>query len=387
MSARQDWQRDALRELGGIAGAVEVSESTGEWRMPAEVGPEAKARPGSTKQAVVPAPGTTANGPLLSPDAVPVVAPGLGAPRERHGDPLARRVLGAVRRTVFSSAAQDVAAVADAARAIQQPITTGRQIAVSSIRGGAGKTTVAALLALAFAHHRADPVLAVEADPALGTLPRRLGARQVRWTCAELARVVHPSQRLTDVTGYLLPYEGGGWLLPGSRGEIGAQLDVETYRIVMTSLRRYFGTTVVDCETLPAEVARTALSTTQARVLVCPATQEGAAATRAVLEWLGGLHRSMLPTTVVALTHTTPGMGLSERKARAYLQVGGTQLVAVPYDRSLAAGGPVNARLLGRATREAAARLAAEAMNRATSRSRARRPGRTATNDTTGGAR
>ncbi|MBB5933921.1 hypothetical protein [Streptomyces zagrosensis] len=284
---------------------------------------------------------------------------------------MARRTGRTLLRLV-SSATRESTAVTEAARAIQQPVTTGRQIAVTSIRGGSGKSTVAALLALTYAHYRTDPVLAVEADPALGTLPRRLGVAEVRWTCADLARIVDPSMRITDLTGYLVPHAGGGWLLPGSQGAVGTQLDIEAYRTVMTSVRRYFGMTVVDCETLPAEVARTALTTTQARVVVAPATVEGVAATRAVLDWVGGLHRSMLPTTVVVLNHTVPHASLDAGKAAEHLGRDGAQVVTLPYDRHLAPGGIVRTRLLAQRTVDATAQLAAAVLDRAVSRERRR---------------
>ncbi|WP_242583557.1 hypothetical protein [Streptomyces sp. MST-110588] len=300
-------------------------------------------------------------------------------PKPRHGDPVARRAGRALRRMFASSAAADTDAVTRAAYAIQQPVATGRQIAVSSIRGGAGKSTVAALLALTYAHYRADPVLALEADPALGTLPHRLGVREVRWSSSDLAQIVDPSMLITDLTGYLLPFAGGGWLLPGSQGAIGTRLDIDTYRIVMTSLRRYFATTVVDCETLPAEVARAALVTTQARVLVAPATAEGVASTRSVLEWMGGLHRSMLPTTVVVVTQASPDTAVGIRDAVAHLGVGGAAVLSLPYDRHLAAGGAIRTELLGERTLTAAARIAAEVMDRAVSREPGRQ--RTAAGD------
>ncbi|MEU8783188.1 hypothetical protein [Streptomyces sp. NPDC048637] len=306
---------------------------------------------------------------------MPLLPPELadGQPRPRRGDPLARRAGRALRRVFASSPAAETAAVTQAAHAIQQPVTTGRQIAVSSIRGGAGKSTVAALLALTYAHYRSDPVLAVEADPALGTLPHRLGAREVRWSGSDLAQIVEPSMLITDLTGYLLPFAGGGWLLPGSQGAIGTRLDLDTYRVVMTSLRHHFAATVVDCETLPAEVARTALVTTQARVLVTPATPEGVAASRSVLDWIGGLHSGLLPTTVVVLTHTSPDSGLDVRRAAEHLGAGGAAVLPLPYDRHLAAGGAIRTELLGERTREAAARIAAEVMDRAVSREPGRR--------------
>ncbi len=110
--------------------------------------------------------------------------------------------------------AQDVAERTRIAREVQQPVTTGRIVAVTSIRGGVGKSTVTALLGRTLNHYRHDPVLTLEADAALGTLPVRMGAESVRWTCADLAPVLHPSMQLTDVTGYLVPVSDGGWLLP-----------------------------------------------------------------------------------------------------------------------------------------------------------------------------
>ncbi|WJY38997.1 hypothetical protein QT196_17835 [Streptomyces sp. P9-2B-2] len=306
---------------------------------------------------------------------MPLLPPELadGQPRPRRGDPVARRAGRALRKVFASAPAAETAAVTQAAHAIQQPVTTGRQIAVSSIRGGAGKSTLAALLALTYAHYRSDPVLAVEADPALGTLPHRLGAREVRWSGSDLAQIVEPSMMITDLTGYLLPFAGGGWLLPGSQGAIGTRLDLDTYRVVMTSLRRHFAATVVDCETLPAEVARTALVTTQARVVATPATPEGVAATRSVLDWIGGLHSGLLPTTVVVLTHTSPDSGVDVRRAAEHLGAGGAAVLPLPYDRHLAAGGAIRTELLGERTREAAARIAAEVMDRAVSREPGRR--------------
>lgn len=311
-----------------------------------------------------------------TPVSVPLLPPELDAVRSkpRHGESVAQRAGRAVRRAIASSPAAETTAVTQTAYAIQQPVATGRQISVTSIRGGAGKSTVAALLALTYAHYRADPVLAIEADPALGTLPHRLGAREVRWSGTDLAQIVDPSMLITDLTGYLIPFPGGGWLLPGSQGAIGTRLDIDTYRVVMTSLRRYFATTVVDCETLPAEVARTALVTTQARVLVSPATPEGVAATRSVLDWAGGLHPGILPTTVVVLSHVSPDSGLDLRKATEHLGVGGATVLPLPYDRHLAAGGAIRTELLGERTLQAAARIAAEAMNRAVLHGPGRQP-------------
>ncbi|WP_200840164.1 MinD/ParA family ATP-binding protein [Streptomyces sp. WAC05374] len=319
------------------------------------------AAPATRTTAATPATRTTHATPT-TPDSRPVVDKGLAAAgrKPRHGEGFATRAARVLRRTVSSSAAREVAETTRTAETLQQPVTTGRQIAVTSIRGGAGKSTVAALLGLTYAHYRQDPVLLVEADPALGSLPLRLGAETLRWTTGDVAGIVEPQMSLLDITGYLVQLPDNAWLLPGSQGQIGAMLDTRAYERVMVALRRYFGVTVVDCETLPAEVARVALSAAQARVLTAPATLEGITSTYAVLQWMQGLPRHVIAGTVVVLTELVPHTGLDVGKAAEKLASTGASVQVLPYDRHLAAGGPIRTELLAQPTRQAATRLAAD---------------------------
>ncbi|MFF0290033.1 MinD/ParA family protein [Streptomyces sp. NPDC005262] len=305
---------------------------------------------------------TPATRPHHAPDSRPVVDKALvtAGRKPRHGQSFASRATRAVRRTVSSSAAKEVAEITRIAEVLQQPVTTGRQIAVTSIRGGAGKTTVAALLGTTYAHYRQDPVLVVEADPALGSLPLRLGAETLRWTIGDFADIVEPQMSLLDITGYLVQLPGNAWLLPGSQGQIGAMLGSKAYEGVMVSLRRYFGVTVVDCETLPAEVARVALSASQARILTAPATLEGVTSTYSVLQWMQGLPQHVIAGTVVVLTELVPHAGLDLAEAAEKLRSTGASVQVLPYDRHLAAGGLIRTELLAHSTREAATRLAAD---------------------------
>ncbi|MGA5327732.1 hypothetical protein ACPCJT_14665 [Streptomyces griseoincarnatus] len=408
-----DWQRDVLRELGdGASGsgrpAAEPRRGEPTLRLvhpappqpgttaeadagegasaPHEASPPAAAPhdapAGHAPQAPAPRAGTAAapdpglpappaaREPRLpaapAPESFPTLDPrlllALGSPL--HGDSVSRRT-GRALRKLTSSVSQDVAEQTRIARELQQPVTTGRVVAVTSIRGGVGKSTVSALLGRTLNHYRHDPVLTLEADTALGTLPVRMGAEAVRWTVADLAPVLHPSMKLTDVTGYLVPVSDGGWLLPASRGQVGPPLDMTAYRKVTLALRRYFAVTVADCETLPGEVARTAMDTAHARVVVAPTTAEGVGATRQVLDWLARLPHSALATTVVALVSNTPDTLLDDKTAAGHLKEAGVTVVTVPYDRHLAGGGPIRTDLLAHATRQAVLRLAAEVMGRA----------------------
>ncbi|MEV6453708.1 MinD/ParA family protein [Streptomyces anulatus] len=380
MPNADNWQGDVLRDLRGTPppqraqshGAAHGHRPAQEQQQPPQEQPQPQPQPRTGARA--PGPNTPASSPApaapparmqrpaRSPDSRPVVDSALSgtARRPRQGEPAAARVSRAIRRIVSSSAAREVAEITRTAERIQQPVTTGRQIAVTSIRGGAGKTTVAALLGTAYAHYRQDPVLLVEADPALGSLPLRLGAETLRWTTADLAEIVEPQMSLLDVTGYLVQLPDNAWLLPGSQGRIGAMLDTAAYERVMVALRRYFGVTVVDCETLPAEVARVALSAAQARVLAAPATLDGITSTYAVLQWMQGLPSHMIAGTVVALTSTTSRPGIDVEDAAEKLRSTGATVHVLPHDRHLAAGGALRTELLARPTRLAATRLAAE---------------------------
>ncbi|MFF6904435.1 MinD/ParA family protein [Streptomyces sp. NPDC012389] len=384
-----NWQGDVLRDLRGASGPPAAG--TGGPSPSVPPAPPIAQAPGTDARPTAHAPGTpaphTAHAPgteripapaqpptsqqmpapprprrPTAPDARAVVDSALSgtARRPQRGEPVGVRVTRAVRRIVSSSAAREVAELTRTAETLQQPVTTGRQIAVTSIRGGAGKTTVAALLGTAYAHYRQDPVLLVEADPALGSLPLRLGAEALRWTTADLADIVEPQMSLLDVTGYLVQLPENAWLLPGSQGQIGAMLDTSAYERVMVALRRYFGVTVVDCETLPAEVARVALSASQARVLAAPATLDGVTSTYAVLQWMQGLPRHMIDGTVVVLSSTVARPGIDVDAAAEKLRSTGAGVHVLPYDRHLAAGGVLRTELLARPTRLAAARLAAE---------------------------
>ncbi|MET9478985.1 MinD/ParA family protein [Streptomyces sp. NPDC006638] len=390
MADRDNWQGDVLRDLRGGAsqrtqGAQEAPRPDGQAPQPQAAETPAPPAPPLQAQALespppqpapTPAPHVAqptpnpAPNPIPTPrprsrptpDSRPVVDPGLAAAvrKPRHGESLAARGVRAARRAVSSSVAREVADATRDAEILQQPVTTGRQIAVTSIRGGAGKSTVAALLGTTYAHYRQDPVLVVEADPALGSLPLRLGATSLRWTTGDVAQIVEPQMSLLDITGYLVQLPDNAWLLPGSQGQIGAMLDTVTYERTMVALRRYFGVAVVDCETLPAEVARAALSAAQARVLASPATLEGITSTYAVLQWMRGLPRQVIAGTVVVLTELVPHAGLDLGEAAQKLRSTGASVQVLPYDRHLAAGGPIRTDLLAHPTREAVTRLAAE---------------------------
>jgi MinD-like ATPase involved in chromosome partitioning or flagellar assembly len=283
--------------------------------------------------------------------------------RPTHGDPLLRRVRREVLRTVGASASRDVHDRTARVAGLQRPVTTGRRIVVTSARGGAGKSTVSALIGAILSYYRQDRVLAMDADPGLGSLPMRLGAGGGR-TLSDLTRAGRPAS-FDDLRPYLTTTHTGLWLLPGD----GGVTDPGVHRAVAADLSRFFAVTVVDCGGgLMSGSVPGLLADAHAQLLVTPATPDGAISARGALEWLSasGLGGLVPRTLTVFVTHAPHG-GVDLTRAAELLRADGAHAVAMGYDRHLAAGAPIDENRLAADTRIAAERVAAEALAVATS--------------------
>jgi MinD-like ATPase involved in chromosome partitioning or flagellar assembly len=290
--------------------------------------------------------------------------------RDVRGDSLIRRM----RRAAAGPfrAAEDVRALTDSGHWIQHPITTGRRIAVTGIRGGAGKSTVSALIAAAFARYRQDRVLALDLDPEFGSLPLRLGVRSggAGGSAADLTRVDVRTASFEEIEPRLERLGERLWALPGSRDVLGSgRLDAAAYRSAGLPLSRFFGVTIADCGTgMRTDLNRAVLAGTHAQVLVAPATREGAESARDALGGLAvnNLH-ALVPRTVVVFTvHSRPGARTFDLAgARTLLRGAGAEAALLGYDGHLAVGATIDPARLGYAARVSAIEVAATALRAA----------------------
>jgi MinD-like ATPase involved in chromosome partitioning or flagellar assembly len=284
-----------------------------------------------------------------------------------YGDPLVRRVSRGVRRAVGASVADEVRRTADVEQILSRAVPSCRQIAVTSIRGGAGKTTVAGLTATVIAQYRRDRVLAVDADSGLGSLPLRLGVRAER----SLHELIATTPRTFDEAAPFLARTADGlWVLSGTAGgQITRELDLATFKLAAGGMSRYFSAIVVDCGAgLLAELQRGILSDAHAQVMVTPGTVDGALSARGALEWQArNGYQHLLTRTVIAFVTHTPHIDADLTRAAQLLSGGGMPVVHMPYDRHLATGTTVESARIGQETRAAAIRVALEAFARATS--------------------
>jgi MinD-like ATPase involved in chromosome partitioning or flagellar assembly len=286
--------------------------------------------------------------------------------RKPHGDPLMRRMGRRMRKAVGASAAIDVRELADLTGRLTRPVPTCRQIAVVSVRGGAGKTTIAALIGAAIAEHRQDRVLAIDADTGFGSLFLRLGVTAEK-SMHDLA-AAHP-RSWEEASGYLAQAHQRLWVLSGTTGgRVGGELGLDTFRAAFSGLGRYFSTSVIDCGAgIVGGLQRGILATAHAQVLVTPATIDGALSARSAVEWfIANGHGALLPRTVIAVVTHTPHADADLGQVQAMLSTGGMTVIHLPYDRHLATGTSVEMDRLGAATRTVAGRVAADVFARST---------------------
>jgi MinD-like ATPase involved in chromosome partitioning or flagellar assembly len=278
-----------------------------------------------------------------------------------HREPAGRRAVHRVRELLGVDASKEVREATQRAQRLRQPVTTLRRLAVLSGRGGAGKTTVATLLATTLAGSRHDRVLAVDAAPDLGSLALRAGAASPH-PLAAFARAAPPVRGFADVEPHLGRGDGGLWLLTGGGGA-GERLDLPAWQAAVAALSRYFAVLVTDCGPDPASRLNLGiLGDAHALALVTPATVDGVVGAHQAIDRLrAGPAAALVQRTVVVLSTQTPHTeGVDLKRGARTLASQGVRVARLPYDRHLAAGARIHPDLLGERTRVAAIGLAGD---------------------------
>ncbi|WP_024935589.1 AAA family ATPase [Actinomadura welshii] len=283
--------------------------------------------------------------------------------KNQHGDPLARR-MGRGVRNAMGGGAREAREQAAFAELMQRPVPSSRQIAVASVRGGAGKTTMAALVATELARHRADRVLAADADAELGSLPLRLGV-YAQLSLFDLA--AQNPHTFEEAERFLTRTPDGLYVLSSTRGgRIAGEFTLETFQTALSAVSRYVAATVVDCGAgILTEVNRGVIAGSHGLVLVTPGTVDGALSARGALEWFSANNQqALLPRTVIAMVSHAPQVGADLQRAHQMLTAWGLPVVSVPYDRQLATGSSLDLSRVSAAARTAVTRVVHEVFSR-----------------------
>lgn len=256
--------------------------------------------------------------------------------------------------------------LAEAAAGVQQPVTTGRRIAVVGSRGGAGRSTAAALLARTYAALRSDAAAAVDLAES-GTLALRLAAPaapSLDAAAAHLGRTIPGS--LAGVREFLASPGPENLLVTGRRPAGWTRTSDDDVLHLSRVLSRYCPVTLFDCPPgLGPGAVRWALGESHLALFVTPASVAGIDdAERAAELWrtqpdLGTVPLLVLLTRASARSPFKPDVE-ARRLARS-----GVDTVFLDYDAHLAAGVEIQPRLLSRAARLQGTELAARVLSAA----------------------
>lgn len=247
---------------------------------------------------------------------------------------------------------------------INHPISRVYKIAFVSVKGGVGKTTVAKTTGSVFASERADRVIAVDANPDLGTLADR-GPRGHRFTVTDLLESSAEIESYSDVRAYTTLGDDRLELLasdddPSTSEMFSEQNYLDTLRI----LERFYSIVITDCGTgIKHPTMHGVLGEADALVVVSPTAQDGARSAEATLNWLReNGHERLINRTVVAINATNQGAPPLDvgQLEQLFLNKGVRSVRHLPFDPHLREGGAIDLKLLSRTTRQAYLELAAD---------------------------
>lgn len=253
---------------------------------------------------------------------------------------------------------QDIAALAERVR---QPIGPDFRLAVLSLKGGVGKTTVTIGLGSVLASLRGDRVIAVDANPDLGTLAGRIPSQTIS-TVRDLLNEPN-TRRYVDVRKHTSQATSRLEVLASERDPaISEAFNEDEYLKALEILEYHYNMILTDCGTgLVHSAMSGVLKSATALVLVTSPALDGAQSAVDTLAWLGahGYEQLAREAIVVIAASQSKNAPVDVEMLRNYF-LGRTRAVQViPYDNHLAIGGYVDLDNMQPATRSAFLELAA----------------------------
>jgi MinD-like ATPase involved in chromosome partitioning or flagellar assembly len=244
---------------------------------------------------------------------------------------------------------------------VKQPVRGDYSIAVLSMKGGVGKTTVTVGLGATFASQRGDRVIAFDANPDFGTLAQR-GPIETRSTVRDLLFDNNIS-RYSDIRQHTSQASSRLEILASERDPaVSDGFSEVDYRGALSILRRFYNIVLTDCGTgLVHSTMAGILGEADALVIVTAPAMDAARSGLATLDWLrhhGYSH--LVSEAVIVVNCARPGaMPVDIGKFASNVLPHVRAVHSIPFDRHLAEGSEISLDLLSRKTRQAFMGLAA----------------------------
>lgn len=247
-------------------------------------------------------------------------------------------------------------------RRANQTVRGVYKIAFISLKGGVGKTTAAKTVGSTFASIRGDRVVAIDANPDLGTLADR-EQREHHLTVRDLL-ADGDIRTYSDVRYYTSQGDSRLEILASEADpETSESFNEQDYLDTLRILEVHYNIIITDCGTgIMHSAMYGILDEADALVIVSPTAQDGARSAAATLSWLTKHgYADLVSRSVVAINSTRPGSSSLdlEQLEDVFAQRGVRTVRTLPYDDHLGEGGPIDLKLLNKRTARAYLELVA----------------------------
>ncbi len=207
---------------------------------------------------------------------------------------------------------------------VNRPLRGSYRVAFLSLKGGVGKTTIAATLGATFASIRGDRVVAVDANPDRGTLSQKIPLE----TAATVRQLLHDAgtiERYSDVRRYTSKGPSGLEVLASETDPaVSEAFGADDYVRILDILERFYGLVLTDCGpgllhsvmSVGAGEGRRRSSWSARRSI------DGARSASATLDWLDAHgHEELVRNSIAVINgvRATPGQGRHEQGDRSLL--------------------------------------------------------------------
>jgi MinD-like ATPase involved in chromosome partitioning or flagellar assembly len=245
---------------------------------------------------------------------------------------------------------------------VNQPLRGCYKIAMLSLKGGVGKTTVTTTLGSTFASLRGDRVVAVDANPDRGTLSQKIPLETtatVRHLLRDAARIT----RYSDVRSYTSQGSSRLEILASEQDPAVSEAFSEgDYRRTINLLEHFYNIVLTDCGTgLMHSAMKGVLDVADALVVVSSGSVDGARSASATLDWLEAHgYGELVKRSVAVINSVRPkGGSVDLDKLSAHFGAKVRAVCKVPFDPHLEEGAEIELDRLSGETRLALLDLAA----------------------------
>ncbi|MDQ2638686.1 MAG: MinD/ParA family protein [Actinomycetota bacterium] len=245
---------------------------------------------------------------------------------------------------------------------VQRPLRGCYRIAVLSLKGGVGKTTITATLGATLASIRGDRVVAVDANPDRGTLSQKVPL-ETPATVRHLLRDAEGIVAYSDVRAYTSQGPSRLEVLASeSDPAVSEAFSSADYTRTLEVLERFYSLVLTDCGTgLMHSAMAAVLAKADALVVISSGSVDGARSASATLDWLDAHgHQDMVRNSIAVINAVRPRSGkVDMRKVVDHFNRRCRAVLEVPFDPHLEEGAEISLDRLNHETREALLELAA----------------------------